>query len=60
MYDVLIQHGKYLKMFGILIGSTLYGKQESLNACLNGKKHDFKNIMELPNHVNVSKRFFQT
>ena len=29
-------------------------------ACLNGDEHDFKNIMELPDHVNAPKRFFQT
>ena len=29
-------------------------------ACLNGDEHDFKNIMELPDHVYASNRFFQT
>ena len=29
--------------------------RESNHACLNGDEHDFKNIMELPDHVNVSK-----
>ena len=29
-------------------------------ACLNGDEHDFKNIMELPDHVNAPERLFQT
>ena len=32
----------------------------ALPACLNGDEHDFKKIMELPDCVNASKRFFQT
>ena len=46
-------------MIDILIRSTLYWKQESNHACPNcDERHE--NIMELPDHVNASKRFFQT
>ena len=34
----------------------IWEARESNHACLNGDEHDFKNIMELPDHVNVSKK----
>ena len=36
------------------------GSREPNPACINGDEHDFKNIMELPDHVKAQKRFFQT
>ena len=46
-------------MIGILIGSTLYWKQESNIAFPNCDERN-ENIMELPDLVKASKRFFQT
>ena len=36
------------------------GSKRVKPACRNGDEHDFKNSMELSDHVNASKRFFQT
>ena len=35
---------------------TIWEARESNPACLNGDEHDLKNKMELPDHVNASKR----
>ena len=36
----------------------MWEARESNPAFLNGDENDFKNIMELPDHVDASKRFF--
>ena len=38
---------------------TIWEGRESNPACLNGGEHDFKNIVELPDHDNTSKSFFK-
>ena len=48
MYDVFLHYSMPREY-------TILEVRESNPACLNGDEHNFKNIMELPDHVNASK-----